>query len=314
MTTQTKLDANETIFFARELEFIKARSYDVQYPELKATRLIPVSTEAGPGAQSITYRQYDQLGLAKIIANYADDLPRADIKGKEFTVPVRSLGASYGYDIQDLRAAQTGQKPLEQGRANAARRAIEQEINNIAWKGSEKYGLQGLVNHPNVTRVSVKNDGSGTSTKWEDKSADLILRDMNDLVNGIIDLTNGVEMPNTLLMPFKQWTHISTVARSTTSDTTILDFFLKNSPVIKEIIPVQELKGAGIGVDGGVASGTDVMIAYNRNIDKLSLEIPQPFEQFPAQERGLGFVVPCHARCAGVIVYAPLSIAIAEGI
>lgn len=49
------LDANESIFFERELEHVKARSYDIKYPEFKATMLIPVSTEAGPGAETITY-------------------------------------------------------------------------------------------------------------------------------------------------------------------------------------------------------------------------------------------------------------------
>ena len=41
------LDANETAFFERELEHIKARSYDVIYPEFMALDLIPIETDAG---------------------------------------------------------------------------------------------------------------------------------------------------------------------------------------------------------------------------------------------------------------------------
>ena len=78
------LDANESAFFQRELEYVKSNTYDVKYPELKARRLFPLNPEVDPGATKITYQQYDQTGIAKIIANYADDLPRADIKGKEF--------------------------------------------------------------------------------------------------------------------------------------------------------------------------------------------------------------------------------------
>lgn len=303
------LDANQTAFFARELEFIKAKTYDIEYPEFKAMQLIPVSTEAGPGAESITYQQYDQMGLAQIIANYAQDLPRADVKGKEFTTPIRSLGTSYGYSLQEIRAAQFASKNLEQRKANAARKAVEQQMNKIAWFGNEAFGLQGFITNPNVTRGGVALNAANTSTKWENKTPDEILKDMNDLVNGIIDLTNGVEMPNTLLMPIKQWTHISTTARSSTSDTTIMEFFLRNSPAISSIEWVQELKGAS-----QLSPDEDIMIAYDRNPDKLTFEVPQMYEQFAAQERGLEFVVPAHARVSSVLVYFPLSISIGEGI
>ena len=307
------LDSKQTAFFARELEYVKARSYDVQYPELKATSLIPVSTEAGPGAESITYQQFDRLGVAKIISNYADDLPRADIKGAEFTSPIRSIGASYGYNVQEIRAAQFAGRSLEQRRANSARRAVEEQINKIGFYGNDENGLKGLLTHPNITRVAVDENAGQTSTKFADKTPQEILDDLNNLVDGIIDLTNGIEMPNTLLMPIKQYRIIANTRLADGTDTTILNFFLQNSPFIQQVEWVQELKGSGLGA-GSLSEGEDVMIAYDNNVDKLSLEIPQPFEQFPVQEDGLNFKVPCHARIGGVVVYYPLSLALAEGI
>ncbi len=56
------------------------------------------------------------------------------------------------------------------------------------------------------------------------------------------------------------------------------------------------------------------MITYKRSPDKLTLELPQLFEQFAAQERNLEFVVPAHGRIGGVIIYYPLSVNIVEGI
>ena len=82
------LDADGAFFFQRQLEHIKAKSYDVRYAELKARMLFPVSNEGGPGITNITYRTYDQVGSAKIINAYADDLPRADVNGIETTIPV----------------------------------------------------------------------------------------------------------------------------------------------------------------------------------------------------------------------------------
>ncbi len=71
-----------SIFFARELDHVKSQSYDVEYPELTALNLFPISSEADPGAETITYYTYEKTGMAKIINNYSTDLPRADVNGK----------------------------------------------------------------------------------------------------------------------------------------------------------------------------------------------------------------------------------------
>lgn len=320
MSKFVNLDANESVFFARELEHVKAATYDVLYPELKATQLIPVSAEAGPGAESITYQQFDMLGMAKVISNYADDLPRADVKGKEFTSPVRSIGDSYGYSIQEIRASAMANKNLPARKANAARRAVEQKINTIAWNArpadNENGGLTGLLYTPNITKYEVDAGAVSTTKVWTagTKTADEILFDLNKVVRTIISLTKGVEVPDTILLPVDQYAVISTTARSSTSDTTILEFFLKNNPSITRVEWVNDLDSVAINPRTGAAPATDLMICYKRSPDKLTLEIPQPFEQFAVQERGLEYVVPCHSRIGGVIVYYPLSIAIVDGI
>lgn len=309
-----RLDANESVFFARELEHVKSQSYDVKYPELTAIRNIPVSTEAGSGAETITYYQYDQVGFAKIINNYATDLPRVDLVGKKYTGNVKSIGASYGYSIQDIRAARMAGKPLEQRKANAVRRANDQEVNRIAYFGDAANGLNGFITHPNITSYTLPTDGTlngtaaGTAAaaKFINKTADQVIRDLNGMVNKIIELTKKVEIPNTLCLPHTVHGDIATRPRSSDSDTTILEFFLAKSPYVKNVEVIPELAGAGTG-------GVDVCMIYNKSSEKLTLEIPQPFEQFPPQAEGLEFVIPCHSRCGGCIIYYPLSIIKAEG-
>jgi hypothetical protein len=108
-------------------------------------------------------------------------------------------------------------------------------------------------------------------------------------------------------LPYNVYGDLASRPRSSTSDTTILEFFLKNNPWIKNVEVIPEAQGAGAG-------GTDLCIVYKKDPDKLTLEIPQPFEQFPPQAEGLEFVTACHSRCGGVIIYYPLSICKAEGI
>jgi len=298
-------DGAETAFFLRELEFIKARTFDKKYPELKARQIFPVSFEAGPGAETITYRQFSQVGLAKLIANYAADLNRTDVLGKEFTSKVKSEGASYGWNIQEIRAAQMAGRPLQQMKANSARRAILALENLIAFFGNAAAGLGGFFDNPNVTDVAIPSDGPGTD--WASKTPDQIIRDINLLFRTVHTVSKGVEIADTLLLPLTQYNLIFDTPRSAQSDFSIGEWVLKNSPHLKSIDWLNELTGAGVGA-------TDLMIAYKRDPEKLSLEVPQDFEQFPVQEKGLEFIVPTHSRVGGVLIYYPLSIAKGDGI
>jgi len=289
-----------------------------------------VSSEAGPGAETITYRQYDTVGVMKIIANYGDDLPRADTYGKEFFTPVRSIGCSYGYNIQEIRGAQKAGLPLQQRKANAAMRAYQQAVNRIAWfaRPSDKTyaGLTGFIFNLNTSKSTAHTGVTSHVVRWCEagatpKTPDEILIDLNKGPLSVIDVTKGVHIPDTMILPPFEWGYIASTPRSTISDTTILEFFLKSNPGIKTVEWVNELKSVTptpstvtTEATPGTGAGTNLLISYKRDPDCVTLEIPQQFEQFAVQERGLEYVVPCHARIAGVIMPYPLAVWIVEGI
>lgn len=308
---ETKLDAQETLFFERELEKIKSKTYDKKYPELKIRKLVPVNSDVDPGADTITYWQYDSVGMAKIVESYAKDFPRVDVKKEQFSSPVRSLGDSYGYSIQEIRKARMAGTPLEQRRANTARKAMMQAEDEFGSKGDTKSGLGGLFTNANSTEYILPADGNengGSSSKeFRHKTPAQILRDLNGMVNTPVDITNGVETVDTLLMPISVYTLISSTARSENSDTTILQYFMRNNPFIQNVDHYHKLKNLGAG-------GTGKLFAYRRDPDVLTLEIPQDFEQFPPQEEGMEFVVYCHERFGGVIIYYPLATIFADGV
>lgn len=309
------LDANEGIFFARELEFVKAKTYDIQYPELKMTRLLPVSFEAGPAAETITFESYGMVGFAKVISNYATDLPRVDVYGTEDTVRVKTIGDAYGYNIQEIKASNKTGKSLPTMKASAARKAIERKIDDIALTARAddgiNGGLVGLLYNANTTKGTVtQRDGDYV---WADKTPAEILADLTEWVNDMIALTNGVEVPDTILLPREQYALLN-VPLQTGSDTTIKEFFLKNNPEITLIDWLAGLNNVNPVPSTGVASNTDCAVIYRRSPDKLTLEIPQPFESLEPQAVGLEYKIPCTARCGGVVIYYPLSVSIVEGI
>ena len=56
------------------------------------------------------------------------------------------------------------------------------------------------------------------------------------------------------------------------------------------------------------------MCAFQRNPSKLRLEVPMEFMFHPAQERGLGIVVPGEGRIAGVVCPFPMAVTFGDGI
>lgn len=303
------LDDVNGAFFQRELELIKSQSYDTLYADLIARNLFPVSNEGGFAITSITYRSYDKVGAAKLINNYAKDLPRADVGGKEITIPVKEIGTSYGYTVKEIAASQMVGRSLDQQRANASRRAVEEEINDIAFNGRADADLPGFLSNPNIPTVTVVDGASGTAF-WNTKTPDEILFDINDLFGDIFENTKMKERADTLLLPPAQWNYIASTPRASNSDTTILMYVVQNSPFLasmESVIPVNELVGAG-------TAGVDIMVAYTRRPDKLQLEIPGELQYFAPQEQGLEIVIPGMSSIAGVNVYYPMSAAIAEEI
>jgi len=311
------LDADEGVFFERELEYLKAKSYDVQYPELLARRLFPVDSSADPGADTIAYQTWDHMGAAAVIHSYANDLKNLEVSAKLTVRQIYSEGISFSYSIQDVRAAKFAGKPLNERKAMGCRRQMLSLENKIAFFGNDAaFGVpsldfEGFVNNSQVNSVTIP-DGTSTFTDWARKTPDEIIEDVQLLASTIRDVTNGIESPNTLLLPEKQFAQIATTPRSTVSDTTILDFILKSNPWVSEVIPVYNLAGVA-PVSAGYDS-EDVIILYDRSPEKLTMEIPQDIEFLPPQEMALSFSVPVHARTAGGIIYYPKSVAQGNGI
>jgi hypothetical protein len=301
-----RLDANESVFFARQLEYVKSKAYDVKRVNLNAFTLMPISTEIPEGATTHTYRQYDTVGMAKIIANYADDLPRADLVGKEFTSPIRTIGNAYGYNVKEIRSAIYAGINLNAKKSAATARVQQELMNRLAFFGDADHGLPGLLNNTNIPEVTILADGTGSSKTFATKSADKVVRDVNALINKIITQSKGVHRATEVWMPVDQYALISTTQNSSASDVTILEFLQRNHPGVtfREVV---ELDGAG-------AAGADRMYALENSIDNWQLEIPMMMRQYSPQQQGLEFVIPMESSFAGVIVEYPLAFSFADGI
>lgn len=241
-----RLDASFTAMFARQLEYFYTWTADVEYPELRARQLVPVDTEVPSGADYYTYRMYDVSARASVLHNYAkNSFPEADVFGDEFKQAIKALGSKYSYSVQDMRAAAMSGVPLEAKKASAARYAIEKRLEQIACYGDTATNLFGLSNAPGLN-VGVKQSPAGT---WAQQitaaiaagtlsaTSQAILEDINFLANQIFTNTLGVHKPTTLVLPTAAYAVLATTPWSPVyRDESILQFILKSSPWLEEIV------------------------------------------------------------------------------
>ena len=228
---QCRFDSAEdaSVFFARELDYIKSKSYDKVYPEFTAINHFPITHEVPEGAETTTYYSYEKTGFAEIINNYASDLPRADIKGTPTTAYVKSVGSSYGYSVQDMRASRMAGKSLDVRKAESARYSIERKINELAFAGDKNNNIMGMLSTGNDIPLYTIKTVESSKTEWKDKTAQQILDDINGMFAYQAKITQDVERADTLALPPSVFIDISTRQIPNTGYT-VKKFLMENAP------------------------------------------------------------------------------------
>lgn len=315
-STMERFDAAEANVFARELMKVRAGVFEIRFPELKASKFIPKNTDMGPADEEYTYRVATEYGTVRPTSSYSRaTAPRADVTMVEATPQrVRPLVNSYGYDIQEARvAAKTGNQ-LPMRKAAAARKAIAFEVNDIltygraaagvASLGLPGYGvaMTGIANLASTLTSTAAAASSGGSTRFEDKTSDEIIADLNKLYSDVVVNSKGIEIPNQMILPLSVHELISNKRMGDGSDVTVLRHFQANHPDLA-IDSWHALDAAQNSEWTGRR-----LICYRKAPDVLEYLAPIEFEQFAPQMDGLETITMCHARVGGCVLYLPKAV------
>ncbi len=310
---EDRLDAGEVAYVLKALEYVYAQAADKEYPELLAKTLLPVDMSVPTGAESFTYYQWDKIGKAKFIQNYATDFPNVAAFLKRFNAPIGALGIGYQYTIQDVRAAQSVQygngAPLDQIFADTARLAHEMKVDDVAAYGESARGIKGFVNHSAIPAITVSaGGGNWAALTLTDANNNLIVADLNKLANAPEQATFGLRKPDTLILPLSVKPRVMAPnSINAFNPAPLLKTWLQNQEDIKNVFFWSKLDAANSA--GALAAGVARAMVYKRDPSVVALVIPQLFEQFPPQPRGMAFKVPCHSRIGGVKLPYPLACA-----
>ncbi len=294
-------DSANNLFFARELEHIIPEMFEIDYAKINARSIFPIDRSAPPATRIITYRQFDRVGVAKIIADYANDIPLVQVFGEEFTGNVRTFAIAARWSVDEIADAQMAGRPLDRMQTEAARESLLRRENEVAWYGDATHGLVGLLSDPNVPQVAV------TGADWDSATGVVMVDQMCACADAIPNNTGDVEMPTRLLVASNKYRKAKCTQYNSGTDTSALKWFLDNHDTITEVMPVRELQGAGPG-------GEDMMIAYTPDVRKLRMNIVLEIEQRAPQENDLEIKVIYRHKFGGLTVHKPLSINACYGI
>lgn len=310
---EDRLDANETAVLANQLEFLRARTADIERPALKARRLVPVTSEVDPGAETWAYTQWDRIGMAKIVANYADDIPKVGTFAKKFVHPVETLALGYGWSWLDLQRAARAAVPLRTRLASGVRDGFEQRIEIIAAIGITDTGVPGLLNNANVPLISAAAPGTGSNTTWggPDKTPLEIVDDLLAMENAVIKNTKGTRTPDTLVLPLDKLRYITQKSIYATAPSDPRDTILKT--FLDKSTGVTDVEWWSFADTASTAKGPRALM-YQRDPIVVHLEIPLEQQELPPQAKNLSLEINSVGRIAGVAWEYPLAGVYMDGI
>jgi len=303
---EDRLDANETTVLTQQLEYMRARTADIERPPFKARQFVPITSEVDPGAETWAYSQWDRTGMAKIVANYADDIPKVATFAKKFVNTVETIGLGYGWSWLDLQRTARAGVPLQTRLAQAVRDGFEQKIEVIGAIGITETGATGLLNNVNVPQISAAPPATGSSTAWGggDKLAQEVLNDLHAMEDAVINNTKGTRFPDTLLLPLAKYRYIEKTPVSTAGGAsprdTILRVFTEKSRTVKSVDWWQFLDTINTGA-------TPRAIMYSRSPIVVHLELPLEQQELPPQAKNLILEINSVGRIGGVAWEYPLA-------
>lgn len=190
-------------------------------------------------------------------------LPGVSIDGDRIVAPIRLLGREISYNSVELMRSQRLGAPIDQQKFAAFNTMYQMDTDEMAYIGDTVVGAKGLVNSSLVGVAGVTADGTGNSPLWSTKTADQILRDVNDMLAAAWLASGYAVCPDKLLLPPTKFAYIVGQKVSTAGNMSILEYIKQNSLCLStngrplDVQPCKWLTNRGVG------GAIDRMVAYS---------------------------------------------------
>lgn len=303
------LDANETVFFLRELEHRDPRKYQNLFAALKGRSFVPLIEGIPEWATSHRYKMYEVSGEAGLGSPDQTAIPTVNVVAREVQRNIKSIPVAFEWTVDEIKASAATGAGLDDLTVMAAMSAAERKADKMLAIGDSNASIEGLLNHTGVpTSTAGAKTGGGTVWTGASVTPDEIIKDVNTMISDTraalkeASERGGLDAPAferwVLLLPGANYTKIATTPRSSTSDTSILRWLLDNNPFLESIEEWSECDSV---------SGATRAMLYPRDPLCVGGIINQEFTQHAPQAVDLKIRVPCQMKCGGTIIRYPVA-------
>lgn len=296
-----RADANAVAFLARELVLVRSKVERVLYEKLLIAEFVPVEGGHDRGAQVYENQIWDEAGEARITRQLSGESPRVDVSKSSEQRPYVWADAAYGWTDEELYAAAYAGTPLLQEKARACAQAIARKLDKIGRSGSIPNNLRGFLNSLEVTLHTLTN-GEHTSTA----TAAEMLADLNEIESTLLAVAGeNTPLEYAMLVPTLAEGRYKTTDKSTGSDLSVMEFFLKNSRLIKRIRRYGVLDSA-VSPDVAASDAPMAIVypcqpgSFKADPDVVIWPFSVQYEETSPKPHGNEMIVQGRARCAGV--------------
>jgi hypothetical protein len=301
-------------FLISQTSYIEPQVYRTKYPELNYADFVPVDHSASEWAKSITFFSIDSVGRADWININANDIPLADFSRDKHESAIEMAGIGYRYNIEELGQAMMvfPAVNITTERANAARRAAEEKIHNIAMYGDASKSWAGLTNSPAPAVINVPNTWAFNVVQAP-PLLNQIMNDINDAITNVWLSTLTVEMADTVLMPLAAMKLLA-ITQMPNTTMNLLQWIMANNIYTHQTRQALTIVGVR-GLDTAGNGGTGRIIAYRKDPEAIKLHVPMPHRFFTARQVGaFVFEVPSLFRLGGLEWRLPATARYIDGI
>lgn len=303
----------KTAFTTKKLEQVISTVYREPVAPLMGEVVLPPSSIVNAGAQTYLSQQSEGYGEAAIVANGTDDVPIVDVAASAVSRRVVEIACAFNYSMTDLEAAAFANTDLNIEKARIAEREHNRRHSKLAFYGSSIYGIEGLLTTPNIPVVTAPQNAGATSTLLADKTPDEMADTILELIDSVVERTNGAETADTLVVDYDVRGILSRT-RMTDGTTTVMQYIQAQRPNVT-ILLANELKASerAKNMDTDPFTG-GIAVAYVRNKAGVAYHKPMSYVMYAPQLRLSNYTTLARSKSGGSEIIYPLEFTIMQGL
>lgn len=259
--------------------------YDVMYPDYEWYNILKedqVMNDVNAGATSYAYITRDRHGAAAFIGNgQQNNIPMVGQSAGAVQVPIAYSAVGAVLTNEDARQYQFGfNGNLADDLGGAMRNACDNLVESTVVFGNEALGFEPWIDYSGLTIYQAASNGAAVaSTKWADKTAEQIVRDVNNALTAMWKSSRTLFKPTVIFLPLDQYaliTELPITIGNTGTATTVIEFLARHNIMYRvtgrelEFYPSRYLAGAG-------AAGVDRMVVMDRDARYQCMPFPLPY-------------------------------------